>query len=179
MGLSRVFSSTTVHKQQFFGAQPFLWSNSHIHTWLLAKRVALTIGTFSGKAMSSVFNTMSRFVIAFLPRSKRLLISWLQSPSTVILEPKRIKSVTASTFALLFTRWDRMPWSQFSDCWVLSQFFHSPLSPSSTGSLVPLCFLPLEWDHLHIWGWYFFQQSWFQLVIHPAQHFTWRTLHIS
>ena len=57
----------------------------------------MTIGTFSGKAMSSVFNTMSRFVIAFLPRSKHLLISWLESPSAVILEPKRIKSVTVTT----------------------------------------------------------------------------------
>ena len=47
--------------------------------------------------MSPLFNVLSRFVIAFLPRSKRLLISWLQSPSVVILEPKKIKSVTAST----------------------------------------------------------------------------------
>ena len=50
--------------------------------------------------MSLLFNVLSRFVIAFLPRSKCLLISWLQSPSTVILEPKKIKSVTASTFSL-------------------------------------------------------------------------------
>jgi len=54
---------------------------------------------FVGKVMSLLFNTLSRFVIAFLPSSKRLLISWLQSPSTVILEPKKIKSVTASTFS--------------------------------------------------------------------------------
>ena len=52
---------------------------------------ALTIWTFVGKIMSLLFNTLSRFVIAFLPRSKRLLISWLQSPSAVILEPKKIK----------------------------------------------------------------------------------------
>ena len=57
----------------------------------------LTIWTFVGKAMSFLFNTLSRFVIAFLPRSNHLLISWLQSPSTVILEPKMRKSVTAST----------------------------------------------------------------------------------
>ena len=50
---------------------------------------------------------------------------------------------------------------------------------SSRGSLVPLHFLPLGWCHLHIWGcWYFSQKSWFQLVIHPAWHFTWCTLHI-
>ena len=54
---------------------------------------------FVGKVMSLLFNTLSRFVITFLPRSKYLLISWLQSPSTVILEPKKIKSVTVSTFS--------------------------------------------------------------------------------
>ena len=64
--------------------------------------IALTICTFVGKVMSLLLNTLSRFVIAFLPRSKRLLISWLQSLSTVILEPKKIKSITASTFSLLF-----------------------------------------------------------------------------
>ena len=57
------------------------------------KTIALTIWTFVGKVMSLLFNKLSRFVIAFLPRRKRLLISWLQSPSTVILEPKKIKSV--------------------------------------------------------------------------------------
>ena len=56
--------------------------------------IALTRRTFVGKVMSLLFNMLSRFVIAFLPRSKRLLISWLQSPSSVILEPKKIKSVT-------------------------------------------------------------------------------------
>ena len=64
------------------------------------KTIALTIHTFVGKVMSLLFNTLSRFVIAFLPRGKCLLISWLQSPSTVILEPKKIKSVTASAFSL-------------------------------------------------------------------------------
>ena len=60
------------------------------------KTTALTIQTFVGKVMSLLFNTLSRFVIAFLPWSKCLLISWLQSPSTVILEPKKTKSVTVS-----------------------------------------------------------------------------------
>ena len=63
------------------------------------KTIALTIWTFVAKVMSLLFNTLSRFVIAFLPRSKHLLISWLQSPSTMILEPKKIKSVTVSTFS--------------------------------------------------------------------------------
>ena len=70
-----------------------------------------------------------------------------------------------------------MPWSSFFECQVLSQPFHSPLSLTSRGSLVLLHFLPQGWCHLHIWGyWYFFQQSWFQLVLHWGQHFTWCTL---
>ena len=105
---------------------------------------------------------LPRSVTAFLPRSKHLLISWLQSP----LEPKKIKSVTVFTFspsschevmglgAVILVFWS----------WVLSQLFHSPPSPSSRGSWVLLHFLPLEWCQLHIWGyWYFSQQSWFQL----------------
>ena len=60
------------------------------------KTIALTRGTFVGKVMSLLFNMLSRLIMAFLPRSKCLLISWLQSPSAVILEPKKIKSVTVS-----------------------------------------------------------------------------------
>ena len=60
------------------------------------KTTALTMQTFVGKVMSLLFNMLSRFVTAFLPRSKSLLISWLHSPSAVILEPKKIKSVTVS-----------------------------------------------------------------------------------
>ena len=61
------------------------------------KTIALTKQTFVGKAMSMLFNMLSRLVITFFPRTKRLLISWLQSPSAVILEPPKIKSVTVST----------------------------------------------------------------------------------
>ena len=60
------------------------------------KTIALTRQTFVGKVISLLFNILTRFVIAFLPRSKCLLISWLQSPSAVILEPRKIKSVTVS-----------------------------------------------------------------------------------
>ena len=60
------------------------------------KTIALTRWTFVGKVMSLFFNLQSRLVITFLPRSKPLLISWLQSPHAVILEPKKIKSVTVS-----------------------------------------------------------------------------------
>ena len=63
------------------------------------KTIALTIWTFVGKMMSLLFNTLSRFVIAFPPRSKHLLVLWLQSPSAVILEPKERKYVTTSKFS--------------------------------------------------------------------------------
>ena len=91
-GLSRVFSNTTVQKHQFFGAQPSSWSTlTSIHDH--RKNHSLTRWTFVGKVMSLLFHTLSRFVIAFLPRRKRLLLLWLQSPSAVILEPLKMKSV--------------------------------------------------------------------------------------
>ena len=62
-------------KNKFFGTQLSLWSNSHIHTWLLEKTIALTRWTLVGKVMSLFFNMLSRLVITFLPRSKHLLIS--------------------------------------------------------------------------------------------------------
>ena len=106
------------------------------------KTIALTRWTFVGKVTSQLFNTPSRFVIAFLPRSKRLLISWLQSSSAVILKPKRRKSVTLSTFSpSVCYEVMRLHALIFFECWVLSQLFHSPLSPLSRGSLVPLNFL--------------------------------------
>ena len=66
------------------------------------KTIALTIWTFVGKVMSLPFNMLSRFVIAFLPRSRHLLISCRQSPSAVIMEPKKTKSVTVSIVSCLF-----------------------------------------------------------------------------
>ena len=100
-GLSRAFfSNTRIWKHQVFGAQPSLWSNSHIHTWLLERPQLWLYAPLSAKwLMSLLFNMLSRFVIAFLPRSKHLVILWLQSMSALILEPKKIKSVTVSTFS--------------------------------------------------------------------------------
>ena len=72
------------------------------HPYMTAgKTVALTRWTFVGQIMSLLFNMLSRLVIAFLPRSKHLLIPWLQSPSAVILEPKKIKSITVSSVSPL------------------------------------------------------------------------------
>ena len=71
---------------------------SHLYI-TTGKAIALTIQTSVSKLISLLFNTLPRFVISFLPRSKHLLISWLQTLSTVILEPKEIKSATVSIFS--------------------------------------------------------------------------------
>ena len=84
-----------------------------LHPYMtIGQAIALTIWTFVDKVMSLLLNTLSRFTIAFLPKSKRLLISWLQSPSAVIWEPKKIKSLSLfPLFRYLFAmkRWDQMP----------------------------------------------------------------------
>ena len=94
------------------------------------KTTALTRRTFVSKVMSLLFNMLSRLVIAFLPRSKHLLYSWLQSPSAVILEPRKKSQSLFPLFPHLFAMkwWDWMPLSSLFECWVLSQLFHSPLS---------------------------------------------------
>ena len=131
----------------------------------------------------SAFNMLSRLVTAFLPRCQRLLVSWLQKPSAVILEPKKIKSVTFSIVspsicyemmgldAMIFVFWMLRFFVVVClfECWFLSQLFHSPVLPSPRGSLVPLHFLPLGWYHRHTWGCcYFSWQSWSSLwVIQP------------
>ena len=89
-----------------------LWCSAFLmvqlsHSYMTTRKtIALTIWTFLSKMMSLIFNTLLRFVIAFFPKSKSLLISWLHSPSAAILELKKIKSVTASTSSHLFvTKW--------------------------------------------------------------------------
>ena len=107
-----------------------------------------------------------RFVIVFLSRSKCLLISWLQSPSAVILEPKKIKSLTVSMVSPSIYHEVMALDAMVLVFWMLS--YKPAFSLFSftfiRGSLVPFCFL-------HIWGsWYFPLQSWFQLVLHPVPY---------
>ena len=118
----------------------------HSHPYVTTgKTIALTTQTSVDIVMSLLFNMLSSFVIPFLPRSKRLLISWLQSPSAVILESPQNKVCHCFHCLPIY-----LPWSDgtrchdlsFFECWVLSQLFHSPLLLSSRGSLVPLHFLP-------------------------------------
>ena len=97
-GLSRVFSNTTVQKHQFLGAQPSVMVQFSHPYMTTGKTIDLTIWTFVSKMMSLLFNMLFKLVIAFLPWSKHLLISWQQSPPTLILESKKVKSDTVSTF---------------------------------------------------------------------------------
>ena len=154
---------------------------SHLYM-TTGKTAAFTRRTFVGKRMSPLFTMLSMMVITFLPRSKHLLISWVQSWSAVIMKPKKIKSVIVCIFspsichevmgldAMLFFSW----MLSFKLTFLLSSFtFIKRLFSSSS-------FLPLPWYHLHIRGcWYFSWQSWFQPVLHPAWHFTRCTLHLS
>ena len=110
------------------------------------KTIALTRQTFVEKVMSLLFNMLSMLVITFLPRSKCLIISWLQSFSAVILEPKKIKSVTVFILFPSICHEGIGPdhETMIFIFWILSvkPAFHSPLSLSSRGSLVALHFLP-------------------------------------
>ena len=138
------------------------------------KTIALTRQTFVGKVMSLLCNMLSRLVTAFLPRSKYLLISWLHSPFAVILELKKIVCHRFHCFpnylhevmgpdAMILVLW----MLSFKPAFSLSSFtFIKRLVSSSSLSAIGCC-------HLHIWGyWHFSWQSWFQLVLHPAQHFS-------
>ena len=111
------------------------------------KTIALTIQILVSQMMSLLFNKLSKFVIAFFTRRNCLLILWLLPTSTVIFEAQKSHIYHCfHCFSIYF------PWSygtrchdlSFFECWILSQLFHSPLSSSSRGSLVPLCFLALE-----------------------------------
>ena len=133
----------------------------------------LTRQTFVDKVMSLLLNMLSRLVITFLPRSKHLLISWLQSP-------KKIKSATVSTLsppiyhevmgpdAMIFIFW----MLSFKPTFSLSSFTFKRLFSSSLSAIrvVSSAYLRLL---------IFLSQSWFQLVLYPAWYFTWCTLHIS
>ena len=129
-GLSRVFSNTTVQKHQSFDAQLSLWSNSHIIRMTTGKTIALTRWTFVGKVMSLLFNTLSRLVLAFfMDQASFNFMAVVTICSDFGAPPKKSLSLFP-LFPHLFAMkwWDRMPWSSFFECWVLSQLFHSPLS---------------------------------------------------
>ena len=123
------------------------------------KTRALTVQTFVGKVVSQY-----RFVIAFLQRSNCLLISWLQSKFTVILEPKKIQSITVSTFSLSICHEVMGPDAMILVFWMLS---FKPIFSLSSFTFIKRLFSSsslsaISGYHLLIWGcWYFSQQSWF------------------
>ena len=141
-GLSRVFSNTTVQKllrcSAFVTVQ---FSHPYMTT---GKTIALTRRTFVGKVKSLLFNMLFRLIIAFLPRSKCLLISWKQTPSTVTLEPPKIKSATVSIAPPSICHEVMGPDAMIFVFWMLSfkPNFSLPFSLSSTDFLVLLYFLP-------------------------------------
>ena len=157
-GLSRVSSSTTIQKHHFFSVQPSSWSILYIHTWLMRNHSFEYMDLCRQRSL--LFITPSSFVMAFLPRSRHFFISWLQSSSAVNFEPKKMKS-TSFCFLPIY-----LPWSDGTGCHDLHVL--NVLSPSSSGSLVPLhlsssspfsslihipMFLSSFWDkpcHLHL-----------------------------
>ena len=180
-GQAKVFSNTTVQNHWLFSALPSLRSNYPPYLTTGNSKL-LTIRTFVGKVMSLLFNILSRLVIAFLPRSKHLLISWLQSTSAVILETKKIKPATVSIVSPSVCHKVMKRDAMILAFWILS--FKSTFSLSSftfiNSFFTSSSFSAIGWCHLHIWGYcYFSRQSWFQLVLHPAWHFPWCTLHRS
>ena len=147
------------------------------------KTIALTRWTFVGKVMSLLFNMLSSLVKTFLPRSNHLLISWLQSPSAVILEPPKLKSVTVSTVSPSICHEVMGPDAMILVFWMLS---FKPIFSLSYFTFIkrffsssPSAIRVVSSAYLRLLIFLFSRQSWFQLVLHPAQHFSWCTLHIS
>ena len=146
----------------------FIVQQSHPYM-TTGKTIELIRQTFVGKVMSLLFNMLSRLVITILPRSKRLIISWWQSPSAVILDPQKIKSDTVCTVSPSISHEVMGPDAMILVFWMLSFqpnfyllfHFQETFSSSSLSAI--------GWCHLRIWDyWHFSQQSWFQLVLLPA-----------
>ena len=155
--LSRLFSSTTFRKHQFFRAQPSLWYNSHIHTWLLENQ-NLTIWTFVGKVISLLFNTLSMFVIVFLSRSKCFFNFMAAVTVFSDLRAQENKIWDGFHFFPFY-----FPWSDGTRCYDLSflnvefpaSFFtlFKRLSSSSSFSAIKVV------SSVYLRFWYFFWQS--------------------
>ena len=152
----------------------------HSHPYMATgKTIALTKWTFVGKVMSLLFNMLSRLIIAFLPKSKPLLISWLHSPSAVTLEPQKIKSDTVSLSishevmgpdAMILVLWMfsfKPTFSLFSFTFIKRLFRSSSLSAIRVVSSAYLRLL------------IFLQAILIPDCVHPTQHFSWCTLHKS
>ena len=144
-------------------------------------KIALTRWTCVSKVMSLLLNMLSRLVITFLPRSKHLLISWLQSPSAVILEPRKIKSVTVSIVPPSICHEVMGPDAMIIVFWMLS---FKPTFSLSSFTFIKKLFSSSSLCAMRVMSsvylrWLIFLPAILQLVLNPAQHFSWCTLHIS
>ena len=182
-------SITTVWRHQFlwcsknwFLDSSVLWFTVQLlHPYMTTgKIIVLTIWTFVSRVMSLLFNTLSKFIISFLTRSDRLLISWQYSSSAVILESKRRKSVTTSTFSLSICHAVMGPdtmilvfFLMFSLKSALSLYFTIIKRLFSSSSLSANRVVSSKYMRLLM----FLLLSWFQLVTHPTQHFSWCAQH--
>ena len=149
----------------------------------IGKTIALTKWTFVSKVMSLFFSTLSRFIIAFLPRSKRLLIWWLQSPSAVILEPPKNKVCHSFYFFPIY-----LPWSDGTVCYDLSflNVDFKPGFPLSSFTFIKRFFCSSLLSVIRMVSCPYLRLLIFlpvilfpALVFHPAWHFTCCTLHLS
>ena len=146
------------------------------------KTIALTRRTFVDKVMSLVLNTLSRLVITFLPRSKCLLISWLQSPSAVILEPPKIKSATVSTFSPSISHEVMGPDAMIFVFWMLS---YKPTFSLSTFTFIKRPFSSSSLSAIRVVSSAYLRLLIFLLAIlipacaSSSQRFSWGTLHTS
>ena len=142
-GLSRVFFEHHSSKASFLQCSAFFIVQLSHPYMTTGKTIALTRGNFAGKVISLLFNMLFRLLRGFLPKSKSLLISWLISPSSVILDPKKGKSLTVYTVSPSICHEVMETDAMILVFWMLSfkPTFHSPLSLSSRGSL-GLHFLP-------------------------------------
>ena len=170
-------SEASIHQCSAF----FLVQLSHPYM-TTGKTVALTRWTFVGKVMSLLLNMLSRLVISFLPRSERLLISWLQSPSAVILEPPKIKSDTVATVSPSICHEVMGPDAIIFVFWMLSfkptfslSFFTFIKRLFSSSSLSPTRVVSSAYLRLLI----FLPAILIPAVLHPAQHFSCCSLYIS
>ena len=146
------------------------------------KTIAFTRWTVVGKVMSLLFNALSRLVIAFLPRNKHLWISWLQSPSAVILEPKKIKPVTVSIVSLSICHEIMGLDAMILVFWMLS---FKPIFSISSFTFIKGLFRSSLLSAIKVVSSAYLRLLIFLLAIlipagaQPAQHFTWCTLYRS
>ena len=145
------------------------------------KTISLTRWTFVGKLMSLVFNMLSRLVIAFFPRCKCLLISWLQSPSALILQPPKNKVSHCFHCFPIYLPWSDGTRAMIFVFWMLR---FKPIFSLSSFTFIKRLFNSFLLSVIRVvlsayrGYWYFSQQFWFQLVFLPVQRFSWCTLHI-